>query len=498
MTIQSDMALMAAGSYWDVRNGAIDPQNNQDTDNDAPTPTGWKVLTQYDMSDFGPNASTGLSARVYQNTATGEVVISYGGTEFNTSSYGLAADFLNGNMPLAIGDASAQALEAAKLYQRVKADATLSDNITFTGHSLGGGLASVMAVWFDRPAYVFAAAPFQKSADSTQATTLADIFSLNRALPNVRFQLGSTADPALLNYNPTTDFAAREANVKAYAIKGELLEANFGMFSWIEGSTNPLFTNSAITLSAGDKHSIDLHVAALLSDTFQTEAGKLPTALERLMDRTLYGGDVLGNKQVIITKLIRNEVGVRSDDGTQVLLAANGMLTHFASDLNKLGTNIAGLNKAAQDALIAQGIEWYYWQGTDYAGQEFFTQSGALLQYTSAIGDGLQGAQNKAAAYAKLWLDPMAAAHGAYGVGTTYEQWNVNTGTSAVTATARDADKSQIFVGQGGAETFTGGDLGDVIIAGDWADTLSGGASNDTIYASNGNATNDSDWRVAA
>lgn len=63
---------------------------------------------------------------------------------------------------------------------------------------------------------------------------------------------------------------------------------------------------------------------------------------------------------------------------------------------------------------------------------------------------------------------------------------------------------------------FTGGDLGDVIMAGDWADTLNGGAGfdllyasegadildggagNDIISASSGNATNDSDWRVAA
>ena len=28
MTVQSDMALMAAGSYWDVRNGEIDPQTS--------------------------------------------------------------------------------------------------------------------------------------------------------------------------------------------------------------------------------------------------------------------------------------------------------------------------------------------------------------------------------------------------------------------------------------------------------------------------------------
>ena len=104
MTIQSDMALMAAGSYWDVRRGAVNPTTGIDTDNDAPIPANYKVLTDYDQPGSGPSASSGFSARVYQNIATGEIVISYGGTEFNFDSPGLAADFLNGNIPLVLED----------------------------------------------------------------------------------------------------------------------------------------------------------------------------------------------------------------------------------------------------------------------------------------------------------------------------------------------------------------------------------------------------------
>ena len=145
MTIQADMALMAAGSYWDVRKGAINPQTGKDTDNDAPVPVGWKVLTQYDISASGANAaltnSSGFSARVYQNISTQEIVISYAGTEFGLDRLGFYNDFINGNIPMALGSYSEQAYLAADLYQRVKANPLLSDNISFTGHSLGGGLA---------------------------------------------------------------------------------------------------------------------------------------------------------------------------------------------------------------------------------------------------------------------------------------------------------------------------------------------------------------------
>lgn len=271
MTIQSDMALMAAGSYWDIRKFQLTGPDA--FDNRAPTPPGWTELTAYDVSGSGASASwtsgTGFSARVYKNTVTGEIVISYAGTEADATVSGMVADFMDGNVPLALGKWSKQALEAAQLYQRVKA--IEGGNITFTGHSLGGGLASLMAVWFDRPAYVFAPAPFQKSADVNQVSPLSDFLSQNLALPYVRYMLGADADAKLASYNPATQFAAREQNVTAWAIKGEVLENNLGLlFNWIEGSTNSLFNNSGITLSELDKHSIDLHAAALIVPNFDT------------------------------------------------------------------------------------------------------------------------------------------------------------------------------------------------------------------------------------
>jgi hypothetical protein len=69
MTTPQDYALLAAGSYWDIRT----QKNDQDPEksNRAPIPKGWKVLN-YEIKGSGANASehNGFSARAYQNTST--------------------------------------------------------------------------------------------------------------------------------------------------------------------------------------------------------------------------------------------------------------------------------------------------------------------------------------------------------------------------------------------------------------------------------------------
>jgi hypothetical protein len=101
-----------------------------------------------------PTGTDGFAYAVYKNSTTNEVVIAFRGTDNDFSDW-------TTNLGLSIS----QEKQAAAVYARVLRDygtdaqGNSLNNITFTGHSLGGGLAGTMAVWFNRPAVVFDPAP---------------------------------------------------------------------------------------------------------------------------------------------------------------------------------------------------------------------------------------------------------------------------------------------------------------------------------------------------
>ena len=83
MKLETTMALLAAGSYWDIRGNAAYDANEKDESNHAPIPEGWQLLPEH-VSNSGQGlswAGAGFSARAYQRIGTNEVVISYAGTE---------------------------------------------------------------------------------------------------------------------------------------------------------------------------------------------------------------------------------------------------------------------------------------------------------------------------------------------------------------------------------------------------------------------------------
>ena len=136
MATTIDYALLSGAAYYDTRS----PINR------FPLPQNWGVFSR-----IPADAMTGFEASAYRNALTNEIVISYAGTNPNS-----VLDPDNAaNAGLATGFGSQQLLQAAEYYLQVKA-ANPGANITLTGHSLGGGLAALIGVFFARQAVSFA------------------------------------------------------------------------------------------------------------------------------------------------------------------------------------------------------------------------------------------------------------------------------------------------------------------------------------------------------
>ena len=437
------------------------------TKNTVDLPSAWIRIPQ-------PSGTDGFAYAVYQNTATKEVVISFRGTD---------NDF--GDWTTNLGLSLSQEKQAAAVYSRVLHDLGTDpqgSNITFTGHSLGGGLAGTMAVWFNRTAVVFDPAPTEITAKNEPDVAVV-IASLGTSVPQAIQDYGA---------NITTQFVAREANVSSYFAPGSIVYAGSTEFNTITGAgqRNPVqfgIANMGGPAAMVDMHSQALLTAGLLSDGFRAATVSVQSALPLIMSKQLYALSTGGSDRNFLIDLIRSE---------QKASSGQGKLTHFAADLQKLGTNIAGLTVAAQDALIAQGIEWYYWQGNNYTGKEFFSASGGALQYTTAKGAELADAQNKAASYVNTWLNGLLLTGAAQSTpsnrfrfdSSAYQQWNVTVAGSS-SATAKDSTKTQLFVGAQGADSFVGGDKNDTLFAQGGADTLNGGAGNDKLFGGDGTDT---------
>lgn len=138
-------AQLADVVYQDVRGNV----------NQTPEPGNWTQLSYTSAGRaglLGRLPRSGFAAGVYQSG--NEIVIAYAGTNPDALSADGILDWGN-NIAAGTGLLAEQIVDAAELYLRVKSHYTNDETtITFTGHSLGGGLASLMAVYFNKNATV--------------------------------------------------------------------------------------------------------------------------------------------------------------------------------------------------------------------------------------------------------------------------------------------------------------------------------------------------------
>lgn len=215
MVTQLDYAALSALVYNDARN----PFNKLAN----PTVEGWSSIAT-------PTSPTGgFTAEAYRNG--NDIVIAFKGTD-TANLYDFALDMAS-NVALGFGYASDQLKQAALFYAQVKSDPQFAGcNISFTGHSLGGGIASVMSVWFNLPATTFAEAPFEQTA-------LSPLSMLWVATTLTNNGYGSIADQ-LSYFDLVANYSARQSQVTNYFVQGEMLQNLRTLWPTVLGGDNQI------------------------------------------------------------------------------------------------------------------------------------------------------------------------------------------------------------------------------------------------------------------
>ena len=406
-----------------------------------------------------------------------------------------------------------------------------------------------MAVWFDRPAYVFDQAPFKDAA-----IEVSDVNTQNHAnFPEEMWQkippeirpilekdwqtvfFGSTIKHAreflleefgiihekFKEYSPSVDFETRSKNVTAIATKGEFLENVFARYGLnasyfakvIQEDMEFIFDgeSSYWLFNSIAKHAQTLLVAGLSDDNFKDfttvkqENGANKDTLKMILDSELYAHDQKSDKQNFLTKLVRSHIGsttggidYATGDVNAVGASVNynhSLLTAFGQTLKILADNFQPYDmtgkyqKAGYDALIANAIEWHYHQDVDkYDGRYFVSPQSNTLQFTTAIGDELtQNDNRKVRHYGQKLIGQAYATVG--GFDEISDGLYFDQWTVALNnsgASALDSKKTQMLITFGDGTTFTAGDKDDLLFGYDGDDSLTGGKGEDTVYGGKG------------
>jgi Ca2+-binding RTX toxin-like protein len=423
----------------------------------------------------------GFGASVFQGPSN-EIVIAFRGTD---SEPALNVDWISGNTA-ALGFYNSQVRQAIEVVANVM-DAHPGATIRLTGHSLGGGLASLMAVFFDLNATVFATAPFERSAEYLITRAYFDHYAAYQAAQDPARGI----DP---NFEAYADavfgdraelFSQRELRVHSRYIEGEILDflrlgnnTIAGGQSEIdigETTLNDAGVDTAEALSdAIALHSMGLHAALSATDDLAQASRRLPSLLELILDSTLYNKNIGTNQVNFLNRVLNDHL---ADD-------ASSLLESFSADLLRLGTEGSGHLEGLSEGLIATIIERYRFAAPD--DDSSFVESegnGVTLDLTRIESTtDRQGQARLQAGLAEILTKEERSAAAATAASAT--RWTVHVGTGGLSTSGTDtgSDASEVQIGAAATgNNLNGGSGNDLLVNGHFGGTLNGGSGNDVL-----------------
>lgn len=428
-------------------------------DNRTGVPAGWTELTW--SKDYN---SSGFSAGAYRRGS--EVVIAYTGTN-------QTLDWFTGNTA-GLGLLPApQVFDAMRFYLDVKA-ANPGATITLTGHSLGGGLASLMSVFFDKQAVVFDEAPFQYSAINPLLLTSLEASLLLTGYTDMDF--------ALYNASFGTMFPFREGNVSHIYLDGEILGTGRAIAPAIAGAESAV-SMGASTLGAGQRHTMTLLTAMLGNTQFASAVQQLPNLATYLLDSAWFGVTDRRTPDTIdlMSTLLRWQYGA---DG----VTADGRLDRFAADMQQLvGTvGTAQANSSMRDALMTASMEYFHAKAATTADKLFAVEGNGLhFKYSDIGATSYKSLPLLARAIEALIGPAQSAQTGAYSQLLKQDAWHIQSGSAGMVWTATGADNDAAIGGEQ-ADVLNAGAGNDVVLGMGGNDTISGGTGNDILLGGQG------------
>ncbi|NCC53676.1 MAG: hypothetical protein EOM20_21050, partial [Spartobacteria bacterium] len=218
MTLQPELfkAILAMDAYNRGYDASIStlPTN---TTGSAKIGTATITATSTEELGNGVDSAIGFYALAYGWDSDGdgtadETIIAYRGTDYPVTDEKTVDVPLVGDVPVDIyhgwslggGLGSEQGQMAVEFYQQVVgAENTLTADVSFTGHSLGGGLSGYLGSLYGKEADVFDSMTFAQAADNTYA--MATEYEAQIAAGNThKVTYASITDPLLLPYTAYT------------------------------------------------------------------------------------------------------------------------------------------------------------------------------------------------------------------------------------------------------------------------------------------------------
>lgn len=467
-----------------------------------PLPPGWSPPT----TTIGTN---GFAASVYSKGT--DVVIAFRGTAGELGLPALA-DWYNGNIPAGLGHYSPQVAQAIALVAKVQSE-NPNSAISFTGHSLGGGLASLMAVFFNRPAYVFDPAPFALTAMGLSVPVVSGVLApmpLPGVVPSTTLrtyfedylaqqaQAGRTADAFFTQYytqyllgDLDSLYAQRASKVSGAFLVGEAVDTFRQYIPYIGSPTALTPIDAGVATFGGEPvgffngaiemHSMRLLLAMIASSALRGVSIAAPYLIEVLTNKDLYAATQSSVAPDFLTRLLKDQL----IDGVPV---AGRALDRFAADVTRLGTTGSTHLAQLENALIATVMEYYHFSAHANISPFVSTVAGGVSFDVSAIpANAEQLGQNKLLDGVR---DLVTIGFGdvARTAADNASVWTIQTGAGGLFT--EGSEQSEVQIGSESQRNILYGAGGnDVLITGYGSDELQGGANNDLLLGGRGD-----DW----